>query len=139
MAKAKAPELPEAWGHLKHHELETHGIGEGFALFEAPGDTMRGVLRTFFPTKHGKAVAIQLTEMPTAGIYRTTDDGSREQLKPEKGELVNLSLSGVDLERKLGADLRDVEVGIQYTHSITTKAGDMKVFRVVVFQDELPF
>lgn len=139
MAKAKPPEIPDAWTKAKHKEVEAHGIGEGFALFEDPGQMLRGICRTFFPTRHGKAVAIQLTEACGAPIYRTSDDGSREQLKPKVGELVNLSLSGVDLERKLNADLRDVEVGIQHTHAIKTKAGDMKVYRVVIFEDELPF
>lgn len=139
MAKEKKPEIPEAWTHLKHQEVETHGIGEGFALFEDLGQTLRGVLRTFFPTRHGKAVALQLTEAASVGVYRSKDDGTREKITTKIGDLVNLSLSGVDLERKLGPDLRDIEVGIQYSHSITTKAGDMKVYRVVVFQDELPF
>lgn len=139
MTKGKAPEIPGGWIHTKHYEVETHGIGEGFALFEDPGQTLRGFLRTFFPTRHGKAVALQLTEPPTTGIYRSKDDGTREAITPTTGVLVNLSLSGVDLERKLNESLRDVEVGIQYTHAITTKAGNMKVYRVVVFQDEFPF
>lgn len=139
MAKEKAPQLPEAWAHAKHREVEAHGIGEGFALFEAPGQMLRGILRTYFPTKHGRAVAIQVTEPTTAKIYRSNDDGTREELHPKTGELVNVSLSGVDLERKLTDIGRDVEVGMQYTHSITTRSGSMKVYRVVIFQDELPF
>lgn len=138
MTKEKAVELPEGWGHAKHKEIETHGIGEGFALFEQLGQTLRGFCRTFFNTKHGKAVAIQLTEPPTCAVYRSDDEGQRSQLHPKSDELVNLSLTGVDLERKLNPALRDVEVGLQYHHSIETRAGSMKVYRVMVFQDELP-
>lgn len=136
MAKAKAPEIPDTWTRSRHKEIETHGIGEGFALFDEPGEKMRGVCRTFFPTKHGKAVAVQLTEKCGVRIFRTEEGGAHTEIIPKVGELVNLSLSGVDLERKLGPDLRDVEVGIQFTHEITTKAGAMKVYRVVIFQDE---
>lgn len=139
MAKDKTPDIPAGWGHAKHKEVESHGIGEGFALFQNPGEALRGICRTFFNTRHGKAVAIQLTEPPTVSIFRSDDEGKREELHPKSEELVNLSLSGVDLERKLNAAMRDVEVGILYSHTIETKAGGMKVYRVVVFQDELPF
>jgi len=139
MKDPKPPEIPEGWTHARHREIEAAGIGEGFALFESPGQTLRGFLRTFFPTRHGRAVAIETTEPPTVSVWRSDDEGKREQLHPVTGTLVNMSLSGVDLERKLNRALRDVEVGVQYSHTIETKAGDMKVYRVVVFTDELPF
>lgn len=139
MSKETGPDLPSAWGRTKHKEVETHGIGEGFALFEKPGETLRGICRTFFNTRHGKAVAIQLTEPPTCKVFRSDDDGKREELHPKSDTLVNLSLSGVDLERKFDSSMRDVEVGLQFHHTIETKAGAMKVFRLMVFADELPF
>ena len=139
MKKAKSTEIPGGWTNTTHREIETYGIGEGFVLFEETGETLRGILRTFFPTRHGKAVAIELTEVTTASVYKTAENGGREQLDPKSGELVNLSLSSIDLERKLSAEHRDEEVGIQYTHNVGTKAGQMKVYRVVVFQSELPF
>ena len=51
--------------------------------------------------------------------------------------MINLSLSPIDLQRKLHDDLVDRDVGIQYTHDVTTKSGAMKVYRVVVFGTEV--
>lgn len=139
MAKTKQAELPQDWTRDPHTEIETHGIGDGFVLFEEIGQHLRGYLRTFFKTRHGLAVAVEVTQPPTASVYRTEDDGKRHKLEVKGGDLVNLSLSGVDLERKLGADLRDVEVGIIFRSLTPTKSGQMKQYRVVVFQTELPF
>lgn len=138
MPKDKLLDLPQDWVRDTHQEIPSHGIGQGFVLFENPGENLRGTLRTFFKTRHGMAVAVELTQPPTAAVYQTTEDGKRTKLEVKGGDLVNLSLSGVDLERKINQQLRDVEVGIHFKETITTKSGTMKVYRVLVFQNELP-
>ena len=137
MAKDKMPEAPDAWGRERHEEIEGYGLGIGFAIFEAPGENLRGILRTFFKTKFGQAVSVELTEKPSAGIFITDDAGDRKEIIPMAGDMVNLSLSPIDLRRKLHDDLVDRDVGIQYTHDVTTKSGAMKVYRVVVFGTEV--
>jgi len=137
MVKDKMPEVPETWVRERHDEIEGFGLGIGFALFERPGDAMRGILRTFFNTKFGAAVSVELTEFPTVGVFLTNDKGERTDVTPVAGDLVNLSLSPIDLQRKLHDDLIDRDVGIQYTHDVTTKSGAMKVYRVVVFGTEV--
>lgn len=139
MKTPKQPELPQGWERDSHTELATHGIGEGFVLFEEMGQSLRGWCRTFFPTRHGMAVAIELTQPPTARVYTTKESGERVPVDAKGGTVVNLSLSAVDLERKIGKDLRDVEVGIMFSEEVLTKSGPMKIYRVLVFQDELPF
>ena len=139
MKSPKQPELPQGWERDSHTELATHGIGEGFVLFEAIGDSLRGRCRTFFPTRHGRAVAIELTQPPTVGVYSTNEAGDRTAIDAKGGTVVNLSLSGVDLGRKIGNDLLDVEIGIMYSGTAGTKSGVMKIYRVLVFEDELPF
>ena len=59
MAPKKTPEVPDSWGNERHREIEGFGLGTGFALFEEPAESLRGILRTFFPTKHGPAVSIE--------------------------------------------------------------------------------
>ena len=135
----KQPDLPHGWERSPHTELATHGIGEGFVLFEEIGQCLRGWCRTFFPTRHGMAVAIELNQPPTAMVYSTNEAGDRTPIKAVGGTVVNLSLSGVDLERKIGKDMRDVEVGIMFSGMVETRSGQMKIYRVLVFQDELPF
>ena len=132
-------ELPVDWARAPHQEVASHGIGEGFVLFEQPGQHLRGTLRTFFPTRHGLAVAIELEQPPTAPVYQTDENGERNALKVGGGDIVNLSLSGVDLKRKLPTSMVDAEVGVFYANNQETKAGAMKIFRVVVFGDDLPF
>lgn len=138
MVKRKDTVIPDAWTNTAHQEVVGYGIGDGFVLFAEPGDSVRGVLRTFFPTKHGDAVALEVTEEPNALVYKTEDDGTRSAIIIDRGTLLNVSLSGVDLKRKLGAGLLDKEVGIQYAEAVNTKSGAMKVFRVVVFESDLP-
>ncbi len=137
MTKDKIPDAPKSWERERHEEIEGYGLGTGFALFEFPGNSMRGILRTFFKTKFGPAISIELTEIPTVGIFQTDEKGSKETIKPVLGDMVNLSLSPIDLQRKLHDDLVDRDVGIQYTHDVTTKSGAMKVYRVVVFGTEV--
>jgi len=67
----------------------------------------------------------------------TNETGVHQEVSPVVGDLVNLSLSPLDLKRKLHDDLVDRDVGIQYTHDVTTKSGAMKVYRVVVFGTEV--
>ncbi len=136
MAKDTMPEAPKSWERERHEEIEGYGLGIGFAMFEAPGNSLRGILRTFFKTKFGTAVSVELVERPSAGVYLTDDAGVRQALGPKVGDMVNLSLSPIDLQRKLHDDLVDRDVGIQYTHDVTTKSGAMKVYRVVVFGTE---
>ena len=138
MTEQHQPDLPAGWEKESHEEIATHGIGSGFLLFEEIGQSVRGTLRTFFKTRHGLAVAIELQGPPTALAFQTDEKGKRKALKLSGGDMVNLSLSGVDLERKIKRDLMDSEVGIQYTQQVVTKSGAMKQFRVVVFQNELP-
>jgi len=137
MAKDKIPEVPDTWGRERHEEIEGYGLGIGFANFEAPGHSLRGILRTFFKTKFGMAVSVELVEKPSAGVFITDDAGVRQEIIPQPGDMVNLSLSPIDLQRKLHDDLVDRDVGIQYTHDVTTKSGAMKVYRVVVFGTEV--
>jgi len=137
MAKQKIPEVPETWGRERHEEIEGYGLGIGFVLFTEIGNNIRGILRTFFKTKFGPAVSVELTDQPTAGVYLTNETGVRQEVSPVVGDLVNLSLSPLDLKRKLHDDLVDRDVGIQYTHDVTTKSGAMKVYRVVVFGTEV--
>ena len=139
MAEDKSPALPEGWDKTTHQEVETHGIGEGFVLFEEIGQSIRGICRTFFQTRHGLAVAIELTQPAGAPVIKTSGDGTRTKLTTFGGMLVNLSLSGVDLARKINEGHRDLEIGVQFTHTIGTKSGEMKAYRVLVFQNELPF
>ena len=137
MVKDKMPEVPDSWGRERHEEIEGYGLGVGFLNFESPGQSVRGILRTFFKTKYGPAVSIELMELPSAGVYLTDDKGERQEIVPISGALANLSLSPIDLQRKLHDDLVDRDVGIQYTHDVTTKSGAMKVYRVVVFGTEV--
>ena len=137
MAKDKMPQVPEAWGRERHEEIEGYGLGVGFVFFAIPGESMRGILRTFFKTKFGPAVSVELTEFPAVDVFLTDDKGERTQVRAEVGNLVNLSLSPIDLQRKLHDDLVDRDVGIQYTHDVTTQSGAMKVYRVVVFGTEV--
>ena len=137
MTKAKIPEVPDTWGRERHEEIEGYGLGVGFARFEAPGDNMRGILRTFFKTKFGPAVSLELVSPIAVSVYLTDDKGDRTAINAAVGDLVNLSLSPIDLQRKLHDDLVDRDVGIQYTHDVTTKSGAMKVYRVVVFSTEV--
>ncbi len=137
MAKDKMPEAPNSWGRERHEEIEGYGLGIGFANFESPGHNLRGILRTFFKTKFGMAVSVELVEKPSAGVFMTDDAGVRQEIVPMPGDMVNLSLSPIDLQRKLHDDLVDRDVGIQYTHDVTTKSGAMKVYRVVVFGTEV--
>lgn len=136
MVKDKMPDAPDDWGKERHEEIEGYGLGVGFANFEHPGQSLRGILRTFFKTKFGPAVSVELGAAPSAGVYLTDDKGERQEIVPIAGDMVNLSLSPIDLQRKLRDDLVDREVGIQYTHDVTTKSGAMKVYRVVVFGTE---
>ena len=138
MNDTQMPDLPEGWVQTEHEEIKTHGIGEGFVLFAEVGQSIRGFCRTFFRTKHGVAVAIELTQPPTASVYVTSDDGSRSMVHAAGGTLVNLSLSSVDLERKISDTLIDLEVGVQYADTVPTKSGAMKIYRVLVFRHELP-
>ncbi len=133
MSKDKMPEAPKSWERERHEEIEGYGLGIGFANFEAPGNSLRGILRTFFKTKFGMAVSVELVEEPSAGVFLTDDAGDRQAILAKAGDMVNLSLSPIDLQRKLHDDLVDRDVGIQYTHDVTTKSGAMKVYRVVVF------
>ena len=137
MTKDKIPEVPDTWGRERHEEIEGYGLGIGFANFEAPGHSLRGILRTFFKTKFGMAVSVELVEKPSAGVFITDDAGVRQEIIPQPGDMVNLSLSPIDWQRKLHDDLVDRDVGIQYTHDVTTKSGAMKVYRVVVFGTEV--
>lgn len=137
MVKSKMPDVPDTWERERHEEIEGFGLGVGFALFEKPGDSMRGILRTFFKTKYGMAVSVELTEAPAVGVFLTDDAKVRVTVEAKEGDLVNLSLSPRDLQRKLHDDLVDKDVGIQYTHDVTTKSGAMKVYRVVVFGTEV--
>lgn len=137
MKKETMPEVPDAWGKERHEEIEGYGLGVGFALFAHVGDNMRGILRTFFKTKFGPAVSVELTEEPHVPIYLTNDAGDRTPVTTKLGDLVNLSLSPIDLKRKLHDDLVDRDVGIQYTHDVATKSESMKVYRVVVFSTEV--
>lgn len=137
MTKDKMPDVPDSWGRERHEEIEGFGLGVGFARFEKPGDALRGILRTFFKTKFGPAVSIELTEQPTLEVFLTDDKGDRNKVTAHVGDLVNLSLSPLDLKRKLHDDLVDKDVGVQYTHDVTTKSGAMKVYRVVVFGTEV--
>ena len=136
MTKDKMPETPSSWERERHEEIEGYGLGIGFAFFGQPGDSVRGILRTFFKTKFGLAVSLELVEAPLTGVYLTDDKGERTSVDAKVGDLVNLSLSPIDLQRKLHDDLVDRDVGIQYTHDVTTKSGAMKVYRVVVFGTE---
>ena len=138
MPEPQLPDLPVDWMRDRHKELEAHGLGNGFALFAKPGDAVRGYLRTFFKTKYGLAVSVELTQPPTASVFQTADEDDPVKLEPMGGDMVNVSLTGVDLERKLGRELRDKEVGIQYSHDTETRAGQMKQYRVVVFDSDLP-
>ena len=135
MAKDKMPEVPNTWERERHQEIEGYGLGVGFALFTDPGDSLRGILRTFFKTKFGPAVSVELTEPQNTGIFQTGEGGEHTPIDVKVGDMVNLSLSPIDLQRKLRGDLVDRDVGIQYTHDVTTKSGAMKVYRVVVFGD----
>ncbi len=137
MVEDKMPEAPKSWERERHEEIEGYGLGIGFAMFESPGDSLRGILRTFFKTKFGMAVSVELVEAPSAGVFITDDKGVRQEIAPMSGDMVNLSLSPIDLQRKLHDDLVDKDVGIQYTHDVTTKSGAMKVYRVVVFGTEV--
>lgn len=136
MVKPKPPNVPDSWGKDRHEEVEGFGLGRGFALFVMPGEFLRGILRTFFPTKHGPAVSIELTEIPSVEFFETTDTGDKTLVHPDVGGLVNLSLSSVDLGRKIGEDLLDKDIGVQYLHDVATRAGQMKVYRVLVFDTE---
>ena len=138
MLDKKLPPVPVDWERDRHREVETHGLGAGFVLFAKPGDAIRGYLRTFFKSKYGLCVSIELTQPPSAAVWQTADEGEPVKLEPMGGTLVNLSLTGVDLERKVGRELRDKEIGIQYLHDIDTRAGQMKVYRVLVFDSGLP-
>ena len=137
MFKDKMPEVPKMWGRERHEEIEGYGLGVGFARFDKPGENVRGILRTFFITKFGPAVSIELTEPPALDVFLTDDKGDRTQVMINPGDLINLSLSPLDLKRKLHDDLVDRDVGVQYTHDVTTKSGAMKVYRVVVFETEV--
>ncbi|KKN22737.1 hypothetical protein LCGC14_0911980 [marine sediment metagenome] len=137
MAKDKMPVAPKSWERERHEEIEGYGLGIGFANFVQPGNSLRGILRTFFKTKFGMAVSVQLVEAPSTGVFMTDDAGMRQEIVPVAGDMVNLSLSPIDLQRKLHDDLVDRDVGIQYTHDVTTKSGAMKVYRVVVFGTEV--
>ena len=137
MTKDKMPEAPKSWERERHEEIEGYGLGIGFANFEAPGNCLRGILRTFFKTKFGMAVSVELVEKPSAGVFITDEHGDRQEIIPQPGDMINLSLSPIDLQRKLHDDLVDRDVGIQYTHDVTTKSGAMKVYRVVVFGTEV--
>jgi len=137
MVKDTMPEAPKSWERERHEEIEGYGLGVGFANFMQPGDSLRGILRTFFKTKFGTAVSVELAEKPSAGIFITDEKGVRQEFTPNPGDMVNLSLSPIDLQRKLHDDLVDRDVGIQYTHDVTTKSGAMKVYRVVVFGTEV--
>ena len=137
MKKETMPDAPDSWGKERHEEIEGYGLGVGFLLFEKPGNAIRGILRTFFKTKYGPAVSVELTAPPTAGVFLTNELGERQEVKPIVGDLVNLSLSPIDLQRKLHDDLVDRDIGVQYTHDVTTKSGAMKVYRVVVFGTEV--
>lgn len=137
MAKEKMPQVPDAWGKERHEEIEGYGLGVGFARFDRVGENLRGILRTFFKTKFGAAVSIELTESPNVTVFLTDDKGERTEVAAVAGTLVNLSLSPIDLQRKLHDDLVDKDVGVQYTHDVTTKSGAMKVYRVVVFATEV--
>lgn len=133
MAKDKIPKIPEGWGDDAHEEVESAGIGLGFVLFEKLGQSLRGIVQTFFPTKHGPAVAVELTAPITAPVWQRDEDGDRGLLEPVVGELVNVSLGAVDLDRKFSTSMRGREIGLQYIDNLTTKAGTMKVYRLVVF------
>lgn len=137
MAREKMPEAPDSWGKERYEEIVGFGLGVGFARFEKVGESVRGILRTFFKTMYGAAVAIELTELPALEVFLTNDKGDRNQVKVIVGDLINLSLSPIDLQRKLHDDLVDKDVGVQYTHDVTTKSGAMKVYRVVVFGTEV--
>ena len=137
MAKDKMPEAPKSWERERHEEIEGYGLGIGFANFEAPGNCLRGILRTFFKTKFGMAVSVELVEKPSAGVFITDEYGDRQEIIPQPGDMINLSLSPIDLQRKLHDDLVDRDVGILYSHDVTTKSGAMKVYRVVVFGTEV--
>lgn len=133
MATKKTPEVPESWGKDRHAEIEGYGLGTGFALFQEPSDSLRGILRTFFPTKHGPAVSIELTESPMVSFFQTSPDGNHVAIMAGIGDLVNLSLTPVDLERKIKPEMIDKDVGVQYLHEVSTRSGNMKVYRVLVF------
>lgn len=137
MPKEKITEAPKSWERERHEEIEGYGLGVGFALFEHPGDNLRGILRTFFKTKYGPAVSMELVEPPNVAVFQTMDTIGRTAIEAKEGDLVNLSLSPIDLQRKLHDDLVDKDVGIQYSHDVTTKSGAMKVYRVVVFSTEV--
>lgn len=137
MTKEKIPEVPHAWEREPHEEIEGYGLGVGFVLFTHVGDHLRGILRTFFKTKFGPAVSVELTDSPQVSVFLTNDAGESNPVPAKMGDLVNLSLSPIDLQRKLHDDLVDREIGVQYTHDVTTKSGSMKVYRVVVFGTEV--
>lgn len=132
-AKNKQPENPEEWGN-SGQEVETFGLGKGFAVFEQVGQHLRGVVRTFFPTKHGPAMTVELTDEPSTPFYMTNEGGNREEIKPTVGDLVNVSLSPVELNRKIDNAMLDRQVGIQYISDVKTRGGSMKNYRVLVFE-----
>ena len=133
MPKVSTPKAPESWDKDRHDEIEGFGLGKGFALFDEVGASVRGICRTFFPTQHGPAVSIELTEAPTVRFYMTNEQGNKEEIEPEVGELVNISLSPVELNRKMNNAMLDREIGIQYMTDVKTRGGSMKNYRVVMF------
>ena len=138
MTEITLPDLPDGWVHAEHEEVATHGIGDGFVLFAEIGESIRGMCRTFFSTRHGLAVAIELTQVPTAVVYQTDAEGGKSPVTAKIGAMVNLSLTGVDLARKITPVMVDAEIGVQYSHDIVTKTDPMKSFRVWVFARALP-
>ena len=137
MLENKMPTPPADWEGHRYSEIESHGLGLGFVLFDHIGDSLRGIVRTWFKTRYGPAVAFELVGLPNVSVWSTVDAGDRRAVEVKAGDLVNVSLTSVDLSRKLTTELVDRDVGIQYTHDVTTKAGAMKVYRVAVFDTEV--
>ena len=130
---------PEEWGTDDHTEKTVPGKGLGFVRWEKIGQHLRGRIFDFWNSEFGLIANVELTADPTAAVFTKAESGKSKRVKVTKGDPVYLDLTGVDLGRKILEAMKGEEIGVQFTGTVETPKGEMKLFRVVVFQPSLPF
>ena len=140
MSPKKSKDPLADWFDEEHKEVVTAERGVGFARFTKVGQRVRGYLREWHVSKFGPYVLMELSEDPTVEIVTQVDgEVDPQPVEALKGSNIYVGVHTVDLARKVTRDMLGEEVGIAYAGELEVVDGKLKLFRVIVFQSELPF